>query len=150
LPGRPFPSTAAGRRADIMARAKNIALSETEDLPEADRLEGFAHPRETAELYGHAGIEATLLQLVQRGTLPHGLLMTGARGIGKATLAYRLARFVLRHGVGTDAAKQASPLYIEANDPVFRRVSALGHTDLMVLRRAYDTQNDRLKTEISV
>ena len=53
------------------------------------------HPRETAELFGHQQAEAALLNAYRSGRIPHAWLIGGPQGIGKATLAYRMARFVL-------------------------------------------------------
>src|ERR1700693_6171098 len=52
-------------------------------------------PRENAALSGHDAAERELLRTFTSGRLPHGLLLTGPHGIGKATLAYRFARFLL-------------------------------------------------------
>ena len=53
------------------------------------------HPRETTALFGHGEAEQTLLEAYRSGRIPHAWLIGGAPGIGKATLAYRMARFVL-------------------------------------------------------
>ena len=53
------------------------------------------HPRETAELFGHGEAETALLNAYRSGRIPHAWLIGGPQGIGKATLAYRMARFVL-------------------------------------------------------
>src|SRR6185312_7834853 len=84
--------TAPGAGA-IVARAPVTA--EIEELPEADRLEGFPHPRETKELYGHEGAERLLAEALASGRMHHAWLLTGPQGIGKATLAYRFARSAL-------------------------------------------------------
>src|SRR5258708_19400601 len=55
------------------------------------------HPRETSALFGHRDAEAALLNAYRSGRIPHAWLIGGAQGIGKATLAYRMARFVLAH-----------------------------------------------------
>ena len=55
------------------------------------------HPRETSDLFGHREAEAALLDAYRGGRIPHAWLIGGAQGIGKATLAYRMARFVLAH-----------------------------------------------------
>ena len=55
------------------------------------------HPRTTGVLFGHASAEAALLAAYRGGRIPHAFLIAGPKGIGKATLAYRLARFVLAH-----------------------------------------------------
>ena len=76
-----------------MARAP--ALQEIEATPEADRLEGFPHPRETKALLGHDVPQAGFAQAFSEARVHHGWLLTGREGIGKATLAYRIARYVL-------------------------------------------------------
>jgi DNA polymerase-3 subunit delta' len=111
-------------------------------------------PRRTADLLGHAEAEKRLLDAWRSGRMPHGWLFAGPAGIGKATLAYRFARFVLAGG------GQAGPslfgdgglasLDIPPEHPVFRRVAAGGHPDLMTLEREIDPKKDKLKTEIAV
>jgi len=65
------------------------------DLPEPDRIEGAPHPREAAQLFGHEAAEAEVLRAFTSGRVHHGWLITGPRGVGKATLAWRIARFLL-------------------------------------------------------
>jgi DNA polymerase-3 subunit delta' len=55
------------------------------------------HPRASNVLFGHALAEAALLAAYRSGRVPHAFLIVGPKGIGKATLAYRMARFVLAH-----------------------------------------------------
>ena len=61
-------------------------------------------PRANAALIGHEPAERELRHLFDAGRLPHALLITGPRGIGKATLAFRLARFVLARSSDDSAA----------------------------------------------
>ena len=72
-----------------------MAATAPEDIPEPDRIEGAPHPRETARLFGHDGAEAAFLSAFNAGRLHHGWLISGPRGVGKATLCWRLARFLL-------------------------------------------------------
>src|SRR5258708_12221374 len=62
-------------------------------------------PRTNSELFGHEAAESALRRLFEAGRLPHALLLSGPRGIGKATLAFRFARFVLARGGGGAAAR---------------------------------------------
>ena len=62
-----------------------------------DDIDEVPHPRITTELFGHAAAEAALLASYRSGRVPHAFLIAGPQGIGKATLAYRMARFVLAH-----------------------------------------------------
>ena len=58
-----------------------------EALPEADRLDGAPHPRETARVFGQSAAEARFLEALNAGRLPHAWLLTGPKGVGKATFA---------------------------------------------------------------
>ena len=61
----------------------------------SDQIEGYPHPKLTKTLFGHETQEKEFIDCYKSGKLHHGWLITGARGIGKATLAWRLARFIL-------------------------------------------------------
>lgn len=127
-----------------MARAP--ALHEIEDFPEADRLEGFAHPRATPRLYGHDEAEHTLLTAFASGRMHHGWLVAGPEGIGKATLAYRFARHVL----ADENERQADTLDIGMDTRAARQILALSHPGLLVIRRAYDIKAKRFPASIPV
>jgi DNA polymerase-3 subunit delta' len=101
---------------------------------------GWPHPRHTAELRGQATAEAVLLRAHASGRLPHAWLLSGPRGVGKATLAFRFARFLLApdcQGGGLFGGA-AESLAVPQDHPVFRRVAAGGHADLMTLERGED------------
>uniref|UniRef100_UPI000E0DBED3 DNA polymerase III subunit delta' n=1 Tax=Alkalilacustris brevis TaxID=2026338 RepID=UPI000E0DBED3 len=133
------------------------APREIEDLPEPDRVEGAPHPRETLALVGQEAAEAAFLDAFNSGRQHHGWLLTGPRGVGKATLAWRIARFLLAtpestgDGLFGDDAAPAS-LDVPADHPVVRRVAALSEPRLLLLRRAWDDERKpaRLKTVITV
>lgn len=97
------------------------------------------HPKNRFELYGHVAAEATLLDRWRAGRVPHAWLFTGPRGIGKATLAHRFARFVLSQpdrqedGLFGEAPPAADSLTVPPDHPVAQRISAGGHADLRVL-----------------
>jgi DNA polymerase-3 subunit delta' len=93
-------------------------------------------PRATNDLFGHAESEQTLLEAYGGGRIPHAWLIGGPRGIGKATLAYRMARFVLAHPDprAPDVQKAAS-LAVEPDNRVARRIANEAHSDLLILER---------------
>ena len=130
-----------------MARARQI--EEPADLPEADRIGDFPHPRETRHLVGHDAALACFAEAIASGRMHHAWLLTGPRGIGKATLAYRVARIVLAHGVGRAVPRDLS---LDEGHPCYRRVSTGGHGDLLLLRRPWDAsaRPARFKTAIPV
>src|SRR5260370_1932031 len=108
------------------------------------------HPRQTAALFGHRDADTTLLSAYRSGRIPHAWLIGGAAGIGKATLAYRMARFVLAHrNPLAPEVQRAETLSVDPSDPVARHVAAGAHGGLLVLER---THNDKgvLRTVITV
>lgn len=108
-------------------------------------------PRETKDFFGHHAAEQTLLAGYQSGRLPHAWLIGGPPGIGKATLAYRFARFILAHpDPAAPDVQSASSLAIDPDHPVFRRVAAQGHRDLLVLERVINEKTGKLFTNIRV
>jgi DNA polymerase III subunit delta' len=108
-------------------------------------------PRETTVLHGQAEAERTLLEAYQGRRFHHAWLIAGPAGIGKATLAYRMARFVLAHpDPGTPAVQRATSLHIDADHPVARRIAAQGHGDLLVLERTVNEKTNKLRQDIQV
>jgi len=108
-------------------------------------------PRDATDLLGHAAAERVLLESWASGRFPHAWLITGLKGIGKATLAYRLARFVLAGGGGGGLFGPPESLDIPAGHPVFRRVASQGHADLTVVERTWsDDKMTRRRGEIVV
>jgi DNA polymerase-3 subunit delta' len=105
------------------------------------------HPRAVTALYGHAEAEQAFLD-AYRGRMPHAWLIGGPRGIGKATLAYRMARFVFAHP-DPDTARAATSLALPEDHSAVRRVAAQGHSDLLALERT-EGENGKLRTVIAV
>ncbi|XUM21152.1 DNA polymerase III subunit delta' [Bradyrhizobium oligotrophicum S58] len=108
------------------------------------------HPRETTALFGHREAEAALLSAYRSGRMAHAWLIGGPQGIGKATLAYRMARFVLAHrDPTTPEVRAADSLYVEAEDHVARLIASEAHGGLLTLERS---ANDKgvLRTVITV
>jgi len=121
------------------------------DLPEPDRLGDFRHPRDTSQLYGHSAGEGMLFDAFMSGRLHHAWLLTGPSGIGKATLAYRMAKFLLAYpDPKTAEAMGRTDLSTSDDMPAVRQILAQAHPDLLVLRRPVDEKTKKAKTVIPV
>lgn len=116
----------------------------------ADRLEGAPHPRERHVLFGHREAEGTLLQAYRGPRMHHAWLIGGPEGIGKATLAYRFARFVLAHPEPGLIRPDQADLAVAEDHPVSRRIVAGAHPDLLALRRIAEAGKDRIPQDIAV
>jgi DNA polymerase-3 subunit delta' len=108
-------------------------------------------PRETTVLFGHAEAERTLLDAYRSARAPHAWLIGGPPGIGKATLAYRLARFVLAHpDPKAPEVQSAQTLALPESHPVTHRIAAQGHPELLVLERQINEKTGKLYQDIRV
>ncbi len=140
-------------------------IGENADIPK---------PRENPHLRGHEDAEGVLRAAFDGGRLAHAWLISGAQGIGKATLAYRFARYFLSDGGAAapdtesqaaaglfgeelladdgadDPGEEAGPLYLPPSHPVFKRVAGGGHTDLLSVERTINQKTGKMRTEIVV
>jgi DNA polymerase-3 subunit delta' len=98
-------------------------------------------------LIGHEAAERSFLAALQSGRMPHAWLITGPKGVGKATLAFRMARALLdaradagQPGLLGDAPSAIATLDMDPAHPVFRRVAELTHSDFRLLRRSPTTR----------
>jgi len=111
-------------------------------------------PRANPDLIGQEYAERELRRLDEVGRLPHAILLSGPRGTGKATLAFRFARFLFSRSAGRSGGiledSGDGGLAVDPDSTVFRRVASGGHADLLTIERAYDPGRRRLRTEIIV
>jgi DNA polymerase III subunit delta' len=115
-----------------------------------DDDEDIGAPHRAASLFGHAEAEAMLLSAYRSEKPPHAFLLVGPKGIGKATLAYRMARFVLAHpGSAAPDMRGATSLAVPSDHPAARRMAARAHPGLLVLER---TPNEKgvMRQQIAV
>lgn len=104
------------------------------------------HPRLRASQIGRAALERRLRAAIGEGALTHGWILAGPEGSGKATLAYRIARALLKPSALTDTESLDMPETAKA----FRHIAAGAHPDLFVAERLYDEKKDRHQAEITV
>jgi len=124
-----------------------------DELPEPDRIDGAPHPRETAILFGQSAAERTFLDTYRAGRLHSGWLVTGPRGVGKATLCWKIARFLLSAPADSglfDAPPPPDTLDVDPDHPDARLALTGAHPRLYVVRRPYDDKTKKLKSDITV
>lgn len=120
-----------------------------------DQIEGAPHPRDTPVLFGQAEAEHAFLEAYASGRLHHGWLLTGPRGVGKATLAWSIARFLLAAPPTDDDGLFGAPpptttLAIDPDHPVARRMSAGAEPGLKSITRTENEKTGRLRDVITV
>lgn len=119
--------------------------------PESDRFDGAPHPRETLALYGHAAAERELLDAYRRNRLAQAWIVGGPEGIGKATLAWRFARFLLAYpDPAAPEVQGAASLAVPEGHPAARRIATLALADIFLLRREWNEKTKKYFTEIRV
>ena len=124
-----------------------------DDIPQPDQIDGAPHPRDTVRLIGQTSAEVGFLDAFNGNRLHHAWLITGPKGVGKATLAWRIARFLLatpKDEGGMFAAPTPDTLDIADSHPVNARISALSEPGLFLLRRGWDEKTKKLKSIIAV
>lgn len=123
------------------------------DLPaDPNQLQGFPHPRERARLIGHDAARQILTSALSGERFHHAWMIAGMPGIGKATLAYHIARHLLGSPIETGALStdgRSSDIH-DPDHPVFRLIASQSHPDLFVLARAYDTKTRKYKQSIAI
>ncbi len=116
-------------------------------------------PIANTRLDDHAEAEQTLLDAFNAGRLHHAWLITGPKGIGKATLAHRFARFVLANAKTDDGpglfgddlpAAALTSLEVAPDNPVFQRIRSGGHADMLSIERRVNEKTGKMKTVIDV
>ncbi|WP_298922519.1 DNA polymerase III subunit delta' [uncultured Roseobacter sp.] len=120
-----------------------------------DQIEGAPHPRDTAQLFGQDAAQEAFLDAFATGRLHHAWLLTGPSGIGKATLAWAIARFLLATPpVEEDGLFGAAPtptsLSIDPEHPVARRIAAGAEPGLKAITRTPNPTTDRMRDQIVV
>lgn len=113
-------------------------MAKTDDTP------ALPHPRQTRFVSGHSEAKEAFAAALSSGRFHHAWLLTGPKGIGKATLAYHFARHLLSGGKG-EGVGEARP-----DDPVFRRVASGAEANLRVIERAVNEKTGTLRQEIIV
>ncbi len=125
---------------------ETMGVSDRDDLPpESDRFEPAPHPRDTLVLFGHDKAERELLDAFRNRRLPQAWIIGGPQGIGKATLAWRMARFIAANPDPAPAGRRNARKILRSipTNPAARRISAMSFGDLALLRREWNEKTKK-------
>ncbi len=134
-----------------MARQSTKKQYAEDPVPESDQRPGAVHPRLNQNLFGQENAEKEILRAISGERMPHAWIIQGPVGIGKATFAYRVAKYLLEIGsLPNHPGSNPGTLAIDPEAPSARLIGSRGHPDLFVLRREWDRKNKRFFQNISV
>ena len=129
-------------------------------MNDGDYAAGPPPPIANPDLFDHAEAEVAFLDSFKTGRLPHAWLISGPSGIGKATLAFRIARFILTRqnspensaGLFDDSVNRYSPtsLAVDITDPICRRIISGAHADFLCIQPSIDEKTGKRRNEITV
>ncbi|QNL18721.1 DNA polymerase III subunit delta' [Hyphobacterium sp. CCMP332] len=103
---------------------------------EPDCEAGCAPPREIEHLFGHDTAMAQFDTAQQYGRLHHAWMITGPKGVGKASFAYKAAMSLLAGSSDAASARQ--------------KVRAQAHPNLLTIRRPWDDKRKRWRGEVTI
>ena len=124
----------------------------------SDQIEGYPHPKVTKNLFGHQSTEHEFINCFKSGKLHHGWLITGSKGIGKATFAWRVAKFLLSQPSANieknrllDNSKNINTEIDDAAiNVITARILAESEPRLAVIRKSYDEKRKTFRSSIRV
>jgi DNA polymerase-3 subunit delta' len=125
----------------------------------SDQIEGYPHPKVTETLFGHEVAEQEFLNCYKSGKLHHGWLITGAKGIGKATFAWRMAKFLLSQPIDgnqvnglfeNSSENQTDGVDKNFDKAITTRILAESEPRLVVIRKSFDEKRKTFRSSIRV
>jgi len=132
-------------------------MKDLEPLPLSDKISGAPHPSEATTIFGQDSAQQQFLNAFDRGRLHHAWLLSGPRGVGKATLVWKIAKFLLttpnapsQDGLFGPMTQHAPNLETPPDHPALPRILAGSEPALCVLRRIYEEKRKRFKQNITV
>lgn len=131
---------------------QGLSASDVPAHPSPDEVSEELHPRLNDWLIGHESAEKLLADAISEGNLHHGWILAGPPGIGKATLAYRLARRLLEGEEAGGGLFGDTPagLGIDRSSQTFAEVASGSHPNMLQLTRGWDFKTKKYRTAIVI
>ena len=124
-----------------------------EDIAESDKLDGCPHPRKTLNIFGHKEAQSSILNAIKINKIHHAWLLCGPKGIGKATLAWKIARSLLiskSTSINDNDTEFSNKLEIPENNPIYKRTLALTEPKLHLLRKNWNLKTEKFSQNITI
>ena len=123
--------------------------------------DGLRDPSSMSFCLGHEEQEKFFIDMYKKNNIPHAMIFSGFEGVGKTTMAFRIAKFLLKHDKGSKSSsvglfgeeelpQEISSLDVDPNDPVSRRIASGGHADLLHIQRIFDKAKGKLDSSLKV
>lgn len=127
----------------------------SDTIPESDCLKTALHPRKTLELFGQNTAEHNFLTAYHSGRLHHAWLISGPQGVGKATLAWKITKFLLTQSVNGAGLfdppdHKSGTLNTPPDHPALQYIEHLTEPRVFLCRRAWDETAKRYKKDITI
>jgi DNA polymerase-3 subunit delta' len=113
-----------------------------------DSIPGVPEPPENPRLIGHESETGLLAAAYRAGRLHHAILLAGPFGIGKATLAFRLARHLLKYPRAAEAPEMMEDA--DTASSLYRQVASGSHPSVLHLTRPFDEKRKVFRTAVTV
>ena len=113
-------------------------------------IDGEQSPRLCQTLYGHEETARQFMQGFAQNRLHHAWLLTGAKGIGKASFAYHAAKFILSNPKGLQPDHFCDDLSQGFLEDIVQLIERGAHPDLFILNRNYDFKTGKFKNDITI
>lgn len=113
-----------------------------------DSLDGVPEPSETVRVFGHDAQATQFAAAHRAGKLPHALIFAGPRGIGKASMAFQLAHYLLANPSSGNAPAGFAPR--DPSSPLYRQVASGAHPSVLHLTRPLNERTKAFKTALTV
>jgi DNA polymerase-3 subunit delta' len=127
-----------------------------EDNPTSDKIVGAPHPKLAKKLIGHSTQKLYFLNSYISDRLPQCWLLTGDMGVGKATFAWIIAKFLLTTNQGPDDIKvdlngsNIDSILAPQDGGTLTRIISGSDQRIYVVRKGYNEKTKAFFKNISI
>ncbi|MCQ2965199.1 MAG: AAA family ATPase [Alphaproteobacteria bacterium] len=105
-------------------------------------------PEEQSELIGHEDIEHFFLNLIKKNQIDGSWIFSGPKGIGKATFAYRLSKFIVSYNIGSVDLKNTTNLKTDPNNKEVLSLIQKSNPRIKIIEKALKPKEQKERDEL--